>query len=164
MDIETRLAIVKAAQSQINVKYHHDAYCPGVGLDCVGLIKYAYNQVLPGIVPDKMNINMGNIVGFLDDRVSEGFEQLGLVKELNPLALLPADPILWSYMNSNIHTGLVTEAATKDTPPKVIHSCATFGRVTEHYLTGEWGVGRRFRWGFVRPTESRNSHISHPEA
>jgi uncharacterized protein YijF (DUF1287 family) len=147
---EMRFAIVGAARSQLNVSYHHDAYCPGVGFDCVGLVKYAYNQVIPGIVPDDVDINLGNIVGFLDDRISKGFEQFGFVKELNPSALLPGDPVLWDYTGSNIHTGMITEAATKNTPPKVIHSCATFGRVTEHYLIGEWGVGRRFKWGFVR--------------
>lgn len=134
-EMSLRLKIIEAATSQLGVKYHKDTRCPGVAFDCVQFVGWCYEQALgkPVIFPLQ-----GSCVGFIDDRILRYLEALG-ARKIPLHKAKEGDIIVWNYKGIPHHTGMIYSTA----PLECVHSCATYGKVVAHSLTGEWAVGRR---------------------
>lgn len=114
--------IVARARSQEGVKYHKDQYVPGLALDCVGLIRYAYDY------KEELDLRLYSKV-LTGESLIHGAKELGFVETNTPK---PADVLIWEYSGHPYHTGIYTENN------RCIHSSAAYGKVFEHEITGEW--------------------------
>jgi cell wall-associated NlpC family hydrolase len=117
-----RKDIVSRARTQLGVKYHKDQYVPGLALDCVGLIRYAYDY--------KQGLDSRLYSTILTGTsLVDAFKALGFVATPEPQ---PADVIIWNYAGNPHHTGLYTQEDC------CIHASAAYGKVFEHEIVGEW--------------------------
>lgn len=121
-----RSEIIKLAQSQIGVPFHHQGRVPGVGLDCVGLVRYPY--VALGYAPETADEK-----GYSRDPNPPKMREL-LEQWLEPITLDEAKPgdILWLKTGQPQHLAIYNG----DT---IIH-CTNHGpqRVVECTLDDKW--------------------------
>jgi cell wall-associated NlpC family hydrolase len=114
--------VVQRARTQLGVKYHKDQYVPGLALDCVGLIRYAYDY------QQELDSRLYSTILTGTSLVDE-FKRLGFVETTEPK---PGDVIIWNYAGNPHHTGLYVG------DNRCIHASATYGKVFEHEIRGEW--------------------------
>lgn len=117
-----RPEIIARARSQENVRYQKDQYVPGLALDCVGLIRYAYDY------QEELDLRLYSKV-LTGESLIQGAKELGFVETNTPQ---PADILIWEYSGHPYHTGIYTGNNS------CIHSSAAYGKVFEHEITGEW--------------------------
>lgn len=117
-----REEIVARARSQEGVKYHKDQYVPGLALDCVGLLRYAYDY------QQELDSRLYSTI-LTGESLVDAFRALGFTETFNPK---PGDIIIWNYAGNPHHTGIYTETEF------CIHASAAYGKVFEHAITGEW--------------------------
>lgn len=126
----TRKQIIDAARSCLGTPFKHQGRVRGLGLDCVGLIRYPiiathmqsyeenadFTQYGKDPVPSKMGTHLSKY--FTEVRVNE---------------LLPGDIIWCRVRNSPQHLAIYTDEDT------VIHSVSNGpNRVVEHILENKW--------------------------
>jgi len=117
-----RKTILERARSQSGVRYHKDQYVPGLALDCVGLIRYAYDY------QQGLDSRLYSTI-LTGTSLVDAFKALGFVETSEPQ---PADVIIWNYAGNPHHTGLYTGNHN------CIHASAAYGKVFEHEIKGEW--------------------------
>jgi cell wall-associated NlpC family hydrolase len=117
-----RESIVSRAREQLGVPYHVDQYVPGLALDCVGLVRYAYDY------QEDLDSRLYSVV-LTGDSLVQNFIRLGFDFTTNPE---PGDVIIWTYGGNPHHTGIYTGDGC------CIHSSAAYGKVHEHLIAFEW--------------------------
>jgi len=132
-----RSEVLSYARSLVNTKYNHEGRCPGVELDCIGLLiavarKFKYpHKDLRGYSPQAD--------GKLIERLSEF---LDVVKG----PPLPCDiPVTWEDRNTKLpqHVSIINETGG------IIHASVQDGKVVEVPVSKMWNkrvlVYMRFR-------------------
>jgi cell wall-associated NlpC family hydrolase len=117
-----RQEIVDRAREQLGVKYHKDQFVPGLALDCVGLIRHAYN--FERDVDTRLYSSVLTSDRLVQNAKMYGFEEVS-VPELG-------DIIVWEFGRNPYHTGIYTG------DNHCIHSSAAFEKVFEHEIVDEW--------------------------
>lgn len=123
--------IVALARSQLGVPFVHQGRQPGVGLDCVGLIRYPFVEL--GLLPETADHD-----GYGREPVpSKMREQLLRWFDLvEPMTAAQPGDVLWLRMAEPQHLAVLTDTGS------IIHAVSSGPkRVVEHRLSLAW-LGR----------------------
>lgn len=120
--------IIQAARSHIGTPYQHQAHCPGVALDCIGLILAICDEF--SLLPNDFALPT-----YGEDPLGQRIVEVvsGYCTETNPPQL--GNLMIFKIKKEPQHLGIL---ASQDGAETLIHSYTGLDKVGEHDYTQQW--------------------------